>query len=266
MEETLSFIKNKIGNFEPEIAVVLGSGLGNFANGMNGISINYSEIPNFKTSNVVGHNSKLIFTEIMNKKVVIMQGRLHFYEGYTLSETTYPIKIMKKLGVKTIILSNAAGGINPKYAPGDIISIKDHINMLGSNPLIGKNDDELGPRFPDMSNVYPLELRKLAQNCAKELNIDIKDGVYLAITGPSYETPSEIKMFQLLGADLVGMSTVPEAIIANYCGMNVLAFSLVTNLASGISKTKLSHKEVVEVGKVASEKFTKLIKKIIEKI
>lgn len=266
MEETLSYIKSILKGFEPEIAVVLGSGLGGFTDGLDGISIDYKDIPNFKTSSVVGHNSKLFFTELFGKKLAVMQGRLHFYEGHTLAETTYPIKVLKKLGVKTIILSNASGGINENYQAGDLVAINDHINFLGTNPLIGKNDDELGTRFPDMSEVYNKNLIKIAHETAKELNIELKDGVYLSTTGPSYETPAEIRMFKIWGADMVGMSTVPEAIIANYMGLNVLAISLITNLASGISKTKLAHQEVVELGRIAGEKFKTLVKKIIEKI
>lgn len=266
MEETLSYIKSILKDFTPEIAVVLGSGLGGFADGLDGISIEYKDIPNFKTSSVVGHKSKLFFTEMFGKKIAIMQGRLHFYEGHSLNETTYPIKVLKELGVKTIILSNASGGINENFQAGDLVVLNDHINFLGTNPLIGKNDDKLGPRFPDMSEVYKKDLRALAHSVADELNINLKDGVYVATTGPSYETPAEIKMFKTLGGDMVGMSTVPEAIIANYMGVDVLAISLITNLAAGISKTKLAHEEVVELGRLAGEKFTKLVKKIIEKI
>ena len=266
MEETLSYIKSILKGFEPEIAVVLGSGLGGFADGLEGISIDYKDIPNFKTSSVVGHKSRLFFTELYGKKIAVMQGRLHFYEGHSLAETTYPIKVLKELGAKTIILSNAAGGINPTFKAGDLVLLNDHINFLGTNPLIGKNDDKLGPRFPDMSEVYNKNLRTLAHKTADDLNIELKDGVYVATTGPSYETPAEIKMFRILGADMVGMSTVPEAIIANYMGINVLAISLITNLAAGISETRLAHEEVVELGRLAGEKFTTLVKKIIEKI
>lgn len=263
MQETVDFIKSKIGDFKPEIAVVLGSGLGGFADGLEIVAaIDYKDIPHFKTSSVVGHNSKLIFAHVGGKNVVVMQGRLHFYEGHTLAETTYPIKVLKGLGVETLILSNAAGGMNPDYSSGDLVLITDHINFLGTNPLIGKNDDTLGTRFPDMSEVYSKQLRDLAKSSMPEL----KEGVYLAATGPSYETPSEIKMFRGFGADLVGMSTIPEAIVANYCGIKVLAISLVTNLASGISKTQLNHEEVVAAGKAAGEKFTKLVREIIEKI
>ncbi len=263
ISKTVDFIKSKIGDFKPEIAIVLGSGLGDFVDGLQPVAtIDYKDIPNFKTSSVVGHNSRLIFARVNGKETVIMQGRLHFYEGHTLAETTYPVKALSALGVKTLILSNAAGGINPDYSSGDLVLITDHINFLGENPLIGRNDETLGTRFPDMSEVYSKRLRELAKSCTP----DLKEGVYLATTGPSYETPAEIKMFRGFGADLVGMSTVPEAIVANYCNMSVLAISLVTNLASGVSKTQLNHKEVVEVGKLAGEKFTSLVKNIIERI
>lgn len=266
MQESIKYLKNILGDFVPEILVVLGSGLGGFAEGLEGISVDYKDIPNFKTSTVVGHKSKLFFTELHGKKLVVMQGRLHFYEGHTLAETTFPLKVLAKLGVKKVILSNAAGGINSTYKSGDLVLIKDHINFLGANPLIGKNDDELGPRFPDMTEAYSKNLRKLAYDVAQSENVTLKEGVYLATTGPSYETPAEVQMFKLWGADLVGMSTVPEVIVANHMGLEVLAISLVTNLASGISDVKLSHEEVVEAGRLAGVKFTSIVKKIIEKI
>lgn len=266
MQESIKYLKDILGDFAPEILVVLGSGLGGFAEGLEGISVDYKDIPNFKTSSVVGHKSKLFFCELHGKKLAVMQGRLHFYEGHTLKETTFPLKVLAKLGVKNVILSNAAGGINSTYKSGDLVLIKDHINFLGTNPLIGKNDDELGPRFPDMSEVYSKKLRELAFEVAKSEDVVLKEGVYLATTGPSYETPTEIQMFKIWGADLVGMSTVPEAIVANYMGLNVLAISLVTNLAAGISDVKLSHEEVVEAGRLAGVKFTSIVKKIIERI
>lgn len=273
LDASVNFIENKIGDFEPQVAIILGSGLGNFVDAIEQdetaeivAKIEYCKIPNFKTSCVVGHNSNLIFAKYMGKNVVIMQGRLHFYEGHSLDETTYPIKVLKKLGVQNIILSNASGGINSKYSVGDLVLITDHINFLGTNPLIGKNDDTLGVRFPDMTTVYAPRLQKLAKKCASDLEIGLKEGVYLATVGPSYETPAEIKMFKTLGADLVGMSTVPEAIVANYCGIEILAISLCTNLASGAGKGALNHAEVIEAGKRANEKFSRLIKKILENI
>lgn len=250
----------------PETALVLGSGLGEFTKDLDGIQIPYSEIPNFKSSTVTGHKGSLFFGEVSGKKLVIMQGRLHFYEGYELSDITYPIKVFKKLGVKTLILTNAAGSLKKELIPSDLMLIKDHINFTGKNPLIGKNDDTLGERFPDMSDIYTESLRTLVKECAIAENIDLKEGVYLMTTGPSYETPAEVKMFGAFGADAVGMSTVPEAIVSNYLGLQTIGISLITNYASGISKERLSHREVVEMGNIATEKFTRLVNSIINKL
>lgn len=266
MHSTVDFINKKNNNFKPDIALVLGSGLGEFTKNLNGITIPYSDIPNFKTSTVKGHNGSLFFTELFNKKLVVMQGRLHFYEGYNLSDITYPIKVFKNLGVKTVILTNAAGSVKKDLKPSDLMLISDHINFTSKNPLIGPNDDTLGERFPDMSDIYTKSLRDIVKQCAKETGTDLKEGVYIMTTGPSYETPAEVRMFNILGADAVGMSTVPEAIVSNYLGLQTIGISLISNYASGISDTKLNHAEVVEMGKVAASKFTKLINAIIEKI
>lgn len=266
MQSAVSFLKEKTGDFIPEIALVLGSGLGEFTKNLEGIQIPYSDIPNFKSSTVQGHKGSLFFGELFGKKVVIMQGRLHFYEGYELTDITFPIKVFKILGVKTLILTNAAGSLKKELAPSDLMLICDHINFTAKNPLIGKNDDTLGERFPDMSDIYTSSLRGLVKTCAKEENIDLKEGVYLMTTGPSYETPAEVNMFGVFGADAVGMSTVPEAVVSNYLGLQTIGISLITNYASGISKEKLSHKEVVEMGKIATEKFTKLVNAIINKL
>ena len=195
-----------------------------------------------------------------------MQGRFHFYEGNSMQQATYPIKIFKQLGVKTLIITNAAGGVNKNLNVGDIVLIQDHINFMGTNPLIGKNDDSMGERFPDMSNCYNKELINLAKNCAKKLNIDLKEGVYLATTGPSYETAAEIRAYRTLGADVVGMSSVPEAIVANWLKIKTMTLSLVTNFATGVSDTKLSHQEVIETGKTQGQKVSCLIKEIIKNI
>jgi len=197
---------------------------------------------------------------------LFMQGRVHYYEGLSLDKVTLPIKAFKLLGVKTVILTNAAGAVNKEFKPADLMLLTDHINFMGTNPLIGKNDNTLGTRFPDMSEVYKRDLRELAKNCAKNLDIDLKEGVYLATTGPSYETPAEIRMFRTLGADAVGMSTVPEAIFANYCGMKVLGISCITNYAAGVSDKKLTHTEVIESADKAKESFKSLIKEIIKNI
>ncbi len=266
MQATIDFINKRTGNFVPDIALVLGSGLGEFTKNLDGITIEYADIPDFKTSTVKGHKGSLFFSELFDKKIVVMQGRLHFYEGYDLKDITYPIKIFKKLGVKTLILTNAAGSLREDFKPSDLMLITDHINFTSKNPLIGKNDDTLGERFPDMSNIYTDSMQEKVKSCAKDLGLEIKEGVYVMTTGPSYETPAEVRMFKALGGSAVGMSTVPEAIISNYLGMDTIGISLITNYASGISKNKLSHDEVVEVGKIATQKFTKLINAIINKL
>jgi len=266
MEETIEYITSQIGNFKPEIGIVLGSGLGELADEYCETAISYNEIPGFIKSTVIGHKGRLVFANIFGKKVIMMQGRNHFYEGHDMSKITYPIKVMKKLGVKTLILTNAAGGVNESFSAGDLMIITDHINFMGTNPLIGKNDETLGERFPDMTEVYKNDLIDLAQNCADELHLDIQRGVYLANSGPSYETPAEIRMARAIGADAVGMSTVPEAIVANYCGLNVLGISCISNAASTSGGKALSHEEVIEATNNAKEKFKKLVIKIIEKL
>lgn len=266
MDNTLNFIREKTRGFEPEIAVILGSGLGDYTKGLDGIEIPYGEIEGFMPSIVKGHKGSLFFGVIKNKKVVIMQGRFHFYEGYPMKSITFPVRVFKKLGVKDIIITNAAGALDLYHHPGELMLISDHINLTGTNPLIGKNDDDEGERFPDMSEVYSMQLRKIALEAARELNIDIKEGVYAATTGPSYETPAEVNMLKLMGADVVGMSTVPEAIVANWLKMRVLGISLISNYASGVFKNKLNHLEVIEAGKNASDKIKALLDLIIEKI
>ncbi len=266
MDKTVEFIEKTSGGFKPEIAIILGSGLGELADEYCDIAIPYSEIPGFIKSTVKGHKGRLVFAEIHGKKVVMMQGRNHFYEGHTMQEITYPVKVMKKLGVETLILTNAAGAVNETYKPSDLMILKDHINCMGTNPLIGPNDDTLGERFPDMSEVYKKDLRELAKKCAEELSIDIKEGVYLANSGPCYETPSEIHMARMFGADAVGMSTVPEAIVANYCGLRVLGISCISNAASSHNGDKLSHAEVIETTNKAKAKFKSFILKIIENL
>lgn len=285
MKKTLDFINEKTNSFKPEIGIILGSGLGDFANNFPCTSIPYSEIPGFETSTVAGHAGKLLFCEIpkseqgtvnceqnptyhspLTTHVVMMQGRFHFYEGYSMEKVVFPVKVMKKLGIKTLIVTNAAGGINVDFKAGDLMLIEDHINLLGTNPLIGKNDDDLGVRFPDMSEVYKKNLRQIASDCSKELNIELKKGVYLATTGPSYETPAEIRMFRGFGADAVGMSTVPEAIVANYAGIDVLGISCISNSAAGVQDSPLTHQEVIDSTNMAGEKFKKLLLKIIDRL
>ena len=264
MVNTVKFISEKIGDFKPEIAIVLGSGLGELADEYSDIVIPYKDIPNFAKSSIKGHKGNLVFANINGKKVVMMQGRTHFYEGHKMSEITLPIKVFCKLGIKNLILTNAAGAVNTTFKPADLMIITDHINHMGSNPLIGVNDDSLGERFPDMSEIYNKYLIELAEKCADKLGIDIQKGVYWANSGPSYETPSEINMIRMLGGDAVGMSTVPEAIVANYCGMNILGISCITNAASSQNGTKLSHEEVIAAANKAKQKFKSLILEIID--
>ena len=266
MESTINYIKEKIQDFQPEIGIILGSGLGDFADEFESIIIPYNDIPGFEKSNVQGHKGQLVFAQINGKKVVMMQGRYHFYEGYSMQTVTFPVKVMKKLGVKTLIITNAAGAVTPKFTPGDLMLITDHINFMGTNPLIGKNDETLGTRFPDMSEVYSKELILKAEAIAQKLNINYQKGVYAATTGPSYETPSEVKMFRMLGANAVGMSTAPEAIVANYCGLKILGISCLTNYAAGVSETPLNHQEVIDTANRVKESFKNLLSEILKSI
>ncbi len=266
IRQAVDYIQKKIKNFSPELGIILGSGLGDFADNLEGIRIKYSEIPGFETSTVAGHKGQLVFAEVEGKKAVIMQGRFHFYEGYHISKIVFPIKVMKKLGVKTLIVTNAAGSVNKEYNAGDLMIITDHINLMGVNPLIGENDATLGDRFPDMSEVYNISLANIAQKKAEELGIVIRKGVYAAMSGPSYETPAEINMLRILGADAVGMSTVPETLVANYCGIDVLGISCITNSAAGVHPSGLSHAEVVETAEKVKDSFKKLLISVIESI
>lgn len=266
MNKSIDYIKDKIKN-QPEIGIVLGSGLGDFADAIEDkVEIPYTEIPGFPVSTVKGHDGKLIFGHINSKEVCVMKGRIHYYEGYDIKEVVYPIEVLAGLGIKTIILTNAAGGVNTDFEPADLMIITDHINLMGKNPLIGPNDEDLGPRFPDMTDLYNKELIEVAENSAKKLGIDIKEGVYMYFTGPSYETAAEVRMARILGADAVGMSTVPEAIIARHRGLKILGISTITNMSTGILDTPLDHTEVVEVGQEVAGKFKELLKEVIEEI
>lgn len=266
IEETLDYINEYTDNFEPEIGVVLGSGLGDLADKYCDIAIPYSNIPHFAKSTVQGHKGQLVFADINGRKVVMMQGRNHFYEGHSMSDVTYPIKVMKKLGVKTLILTNAAGAVNKSFRPADLMVITDHINFMGTNPLIGRNDENFGVRFPDMSEVYSKNLIKIVDAAGRLLKLDLKHGVYMATTGPSYETPAEIKMARFMGADAIGMSTVPEAIVANYCGIEVIGISCISNYATGVSTKKLSHEEVIETTDKVKAKFKELVLLLLKNI
>lgn len=266
IEETLDYINEYTDNFEPEIGIVLGSGLGDLADKYCDIAIPYSNIPHFAKSTVQGHKGQLVFADINGRKVVMMQGRNHFYEGHSMSDVTYPIKVMKKLGVKTLILTNAAGAVNKSFRPADLMVITDHINFMGTNPLIGRNDENFGVRFPDMSEVYSKNLIKIVDAAGRLLKLDLKHGVYMATTGPSYETPAEIRMARFMGADAIGMSTVPEAIVANYCGIEVIGISCISNYATGVSTKKLSHEEVIETTDKVKAKFKELVLLLLKNI
>jgi len=237
------YVKNRLNNdlngFEPEIGIILGSGLGELADEYCDLAIPYSEIPSFEASTVKGHKGRLVFAKINGKNVVMMQGRFHYYEGHSIQKVVLPIKVMKLLGVETVILTNAAGGVNPTFQPSDLMLITDHINHMNINPLIGENDDSMGDRFPDMSEVYNSELIDLTKRLASKHGIDMQEGVYMALTGPSYETPAEVRMAKIIGADAVGMSTVPEAIVAHWAKMRVLGISCICNSAAGVSKLLL---------------------------
>ncbi len=269
INDAVCWLNKKKKIFSAEVGVVLGSGLGDIINDVNEkVIISYNEVPGMPKSTVAGHKGNFIFGILENKKVVIMQGRIHFYEGYSLQEVTIPIRIMKKLGIKNLILTSAVGGIRGRLPlkPGDIVLIKDHINNIKDNPLIGPHNEEFGVRFPDMSEVYSKQLRQLAKKVANKFKIKVYEGIYNASCGPSYETPAEVQAFKKLGADVVGMSVVPESIVANQSGIKVLGISYVSNLAAGISKTVLTHEEVLENAKKVASKLNLLVKEIIKKL
>ena len=260
-----AFIKERIGQRQPCVGIVLGSGLGALADAIEEpIVLPYKEIPNFPVSTAIGHKGNLICGTIAGHCVLAMQGRFHFYEGYTMQQVTFPMRVMKVMGIETLFVSNAAGGLNPGYKVGDLMMIKDHINML-PNPLIGKNMEEFGPRFPDMTIPYDPELRKLAKEIAARVGIDLKEGVYYGDTGPTYETPAEYKFKFIAGADAVGMSTVPEVIVARHCGMRVFGVSVISNEAHGDFSDDYVNDgdDVVEAANAASKNMIKLFTELI---
>lgn len=251
----------------PKVAVVLGSGLGDFANDLkDSVAIPYSEIPHFPCSTAVGHAGRMVIGKLGEITVAAMQGRVHQYEGYTCKQAAFPVRVFKLMGLKAIILTNAAGGINMKFGQGALVALHDHINLQGANPLTGPNDDRFGPRFPDMSEAYSRAFRKSAFEEAERLKIELFEGVYAALAGPSYETPAEIRYLRTIGADLVGMSTVPEVIVARHMGISVLAISCVTNMAAGILDQEINHQEVLEVGLRVRGKFLALLTAVIPRI
>jgi purine-nucleoside phosphorylase len=249
------------------VAVVLGSGLGGFADEFaDAVRIPYTEIPGFPVSTVEGHAGSLVIGKVGRTPVAAMQGRVHFYEGYSLEEVTFPIRTFKLLGIKTVLLTNAAGGIDVELSQGALMVISDHLNLMGPNPLRGPNDERFGPRFPDLTEVYSRQLQETAVEEARALGIEIRRGIYAALSGPSYETPAEIHMLRSFGADAIGMSTVPEAIVARHCGMDVLGISCITNMAAGISDEPINHNEVMETANRVRATFAQLLRGIIGRL
>ena len=270
-EQAAQFVLGKLSAHPnlgiPKVAVVLGSGLGDFANDLkDAVIIPYQDIPNFPHSTAIGHAGRMVIGKLGEITVAAMQGRVHQYEGYTCKQAAFPVRVFSLMGLKAIILTNAAGGINMKFGQGALVVMNDHINLQGANPLNGPNDDRFGPRFPDLSDAYNKAYRKIAFDEARRLNLELFEGVYAALAGPSYETPAEIRYLRTIGADLVGMSTVPEVIVARHMGIDVLAISCVTNMAAGILDQAINHQEVLEVGLRVRGKFLALLTAVIPRI
>jgi purine-nucleoside phosphorylase len=264
IKATASFIKERI-KAQPETGIILGTGLGGLVNDIEILdSIPYNEIPDFPVSTVDGHAGRLIYGKLGNKEVLAMQGRFHYYEGYSMQEVTFPVRVMKFAGVKQLFVSNASGGLNPEWHVGDIVIITDHINFFPEHPLHGKNEKELGPRFPDMSKVYDERLRNKAKLIALEHNIPVKEGIYIGVQGPTFETPAEYRMFRILGADVIGMSTVPEVIAARHSGLKVFGISIITDSGVPGEIVEISHEEVQQVAMKAEPKMTRIMKELIE--
>lgn len=264
IQEASSYIQEHSATV-PQIGLVLGSGLGILADEItNQTTISYENIPHFPSSTVAGHEGKLVIGTLEDKQVIAMQGRFHYYEGYDMEEVTFPIRVMKALGVETLFITNAAGGINTQFNPGDLMVIQDHINLTGTNPLIGPNDEQVGPRFLDMTEVYNRTYIDHVKKVAQEQNIHVQAGVYVGNSGPTYETPAEIKMLRSIGGDAVGMSTVPEAIVARHIGLEILGISCITNMAAGILDEPLSHKGVIQTANKAQNNFISLIKHTLQ--
>lgn len=258
---------SQITDFKPEVGLILGSGLGTLANEIeNPIAIDYKDIPNFPVSTVVGHEGRLVLGMLEGKKVIAMQGRFHYYEGYSMEEITFPVRVMKSIGVEMIIVTNACGGMDKKLYPGALMIIEDHINFTGDNPLIGPNFEELGPRFPDMSTAYDKELIEIAHNIGKKLDIETEQGIYAAISGPYFFSRAELRMLRRIGGDVIGMSTVPEVIVARHMGLRVLGISCVTDMAIADEIVSISHEEVIEVANRTRPKFIKLVKGILSEV
>src|SRR5437870_389740 len=265
-EKAARMIRTRVHD-EASVAIVLGSGLGAFANDLaQATAIPYNEIPGFARATVEGHAGRLVIGKVGDSIIAAQQGRFHFYEGYSLEDVTFPIRVLKLLGVHTLILTNASGGLNTEFAPGSLMVITDHINLMGVNPLIGANDERFGPRFPDLTNVYSPELQDIVLQSAREMGLEMRRGVYAALTGPSYETPAEIHMVRALGADAVGMSTVPEAIVARHMDMKVVGISCITNLAAGVTDRPVDHTQVIATSDGVRDSFVELLRRVIPKL
>jgi len=266
IRQAAEYLKEQVG-LTPQVGLILGSGLGDFADTLeDAVRVSYSDIPHFPVPTVAGHSGALVFGKKQGKTVVALQGRIHFYEGRSMAELTLPVRVLSAIGVKTLILTNACGGVNLSFKPGDLMLISDHINFSGANPLVGPNLEEFGPRFPDVSDLYAASIRAAVKEKAAEAGIHLQEGVYLMYSGPNYETPAEIRAFRVLGADTVGMSTVPEALVAGHCGMQVLGISCVTNMAAGVLPQKLSHAEVIETAALVHDTFHALVDIALEAI
>lgn len=266
-EESATYLKEKLGDFTPDVAMILGSGLGFLGDSVeNPIKIPYAEIPNFMVSTAPGHAGQFVFGTLEGKKVAVMQGRMHYYEGYDFDDVTYCVRVLKLLGCATLFVTNAAGCINTNWKGGELMLIEDHIKLSLNSPLRGKNMEEFGTRFPDCSTLYTPELLTLAENVAKEQSLSLRRGVYCFCSGPQYETPAEVRALRILGGDAVGMSTAPEVIVAGHCGMKVLGISLMTNMAAGILDQPLSEQEVLDEAAKAQGTFSQLVRGILVKL
>ncbi len=266
IQEIVNAIHQK-GSFAPEYGIILGSGLGGLADELESpIFVNYNDLPGFPVSTAPGHMGRFVFGTLAGHRVVCMQGRLHYYEGHPMSSLALPVRVMQQLGIRALIVTNACGGVNLDFEVGDLMLIEDHINFMGTNPLIGPNADEFGPRFFDMSTVYNKTLREIARKAAASLSVPLRQGIYLGYTGPNYETPAEIRAFRTLGVDAVGMSTVPEVLAAAHCGLPVLAISLITNMAAGITEKRLDGDHVIEIANSRALVLRSLVKQIVADI
>ena len=266
-QESAEALRRKLDGFSPEVLLILGSGLGALGGEVAApIAVPFAQVPHMKRSTAPDHKGQFLFGRLSGRNVAVMQGRLHTYEGWSFADVSYPVRVLRLLGARTLIVTNAAGAVNRDFGVGDIMVITDHIKLFGVSPLRGPNVEEFGPRFPDMSRIYTPRLREIARKAAKSLDISLREGVYMYFPGPQYETPAEIRAARLLGADAVGMSTVPEAITAAHCGMEVLGFTLCTNMAAGVLDQPLSGEEVIAAGAAAAPKFTALVKRCVEQV